>query len=272
MGEISSGLQKRRLQMRLANPGKTAPTAPFQTESMQSRRRVFTNSIGMKLTLIPAGEFLMGLPESDDDSRGDKKPQHRVRITKPFYLGVTEVTQEQYERVMGENPSKRRDPQHPVAEVSWKDAMAFCRRLSEKEAKTYRLPTEAEWEYACRAGSTTTWFFGAAESDLKNYAWYNENSGRTAHAVGQKQPNAWGLYDMTGNVWEWCADRYGKDYYEKSPENDPGGPASGSKRMYRGGAWIGGEAHCQSAFRLAHPPGRARNYGLGFRVCLVPAD
>ena len=171
---------------------------------------VITNSIGMKLVLIPAGEFLMGSPESDSDAPDEEKPQHKVRISKPFYLGVTEVTQEQYERVMGENPSRfKGDPQRPVEKVSWEDAVAFCRKLSEKEGRTYRLPTEAEWEYACRAGSQTKWSFGDDDSALKEYAWYLDNADSTTHPVAQKKPNAWGLYDMHGNVWEWCQDWYG---------------------------------------------------------------
>ncbi len=238
----------------------------------RSMDKLVTNSIGMKLVLIPAGESLMGSPNSDRDADDDEHPQHRVKIAKPFYLGATEVTQEQYQRVMGENPSYfKSDSQRPVEEVSWKDAVEFCRRLSEKEGKTYRLPMEAEWEYACRAGSMTKWCFGDSESQLRDFAWYYNNSERTTQPVGQKQPNAWGLYDMHGNVWEWCLDRYDDDYYGQSASTDPTGPSSGSLRVLRGGSWLDFARHCRSAFRYFSSPGNGFDY-LGFRVCLVPPE
>ena len=212
----------------------------------------------------------MGSPDSDDDAYDNAHPQHRVKIAKPFYLGVTEVTQEQYERVMGENPSEFKDePQCPVERVSWEDAEKFCERLSEKEGKTYRLPTEAEWEYACRAGSTTKWCFGDSESQLGDYAWYDDNSDSTTHPVGQKKPNGWGLYDMHGNVYEWCGDWY--DEYSDSPSTDPTGPSSGSFRVLRGGSWIDTAGDCRSAGRYRDSPGNGNDL-LGFRVSLVPAD
>jgi formylglycine-generating enzyme required for sulfatase activity len=230
-----------------------------------------TNRFGMKLVLIPAGEFMMGSPGSDDDAFADEKPQHRVKITKPFYLGVTEVTQQQYEQVMGENPSEfNDDPQRPVEQVSWEDAEKFCERLSAKEGKTYRLPTEAQWEYACRSGSTTKWCFGDSESQLDDYAWYDDNSGNTTHPVGQKKPNAWGLYDMHGNVWEWCANWWDDDYSESS-STDPTGPSSGSYRVDRGGSWIYPARLCRSAYRDSYPP-RLELIILGFRVSRVPAE
>jgi len=176
-----------------------------------------TNSIGMRLVLIPPGEFQMGSPAGDGVASSDEKPHHNVRITKPFYLGVCEVTQEQYERVMAQNPSRfKGDPQRPVGYVSWTGAAEFCRKLSEKEGVTYRLPTEAEWEYACRAGTTTRYCFGDDEASLGEYAWYG-SVGR--YPVGEKTPNAWGLCDMHGNVWEWCADWYDADYYAKRRED-----------------------------------------------------
>ena len=154
-----------------------------------------TNAIGMQFKLIPAGEFMMGSPANDRDKQVDETPQHRVRTTKPFYLGVYEVTQEQYEKVMGKNRSNFKGLSLPVETVSWEDATEFCKKLSEMDAEyDYRLPTEAEWEYACRAGTSTRYSCGdKLDSD---YAWFRDNSSRQAHPVGEKRPNAWGLYDM----------------------------------------------------------------------------
>jgi formylglycine-generating enzyme required for sulfatase activity len=216
-----------------------------------------TNSIGMKFVLIPAGEFLMGSPDIE-------KPQHRVTITQSFYLGVYPVTQEEYERVVETNPSLfKGDPRRPVENVSRNDAVEFCRRLSDLEDTEYRLPTEAEWEYACRAGSTSRWCFGDADAGLDEYAWYEGNSREETHPVGQKKPNAWGLYDMHGDVWEWCADWF--DVYGETPQTDPQGPQSGSDRVIRGGSWSSRPRGCRSSFRDGVSP-EDRGGNLGFRV------
>jgi len=177
----------------------------------------YTNNLGMKLVYIPAGVFDMGSADGDSD----EKPVHKVQITKGFYMGQYEVTQAQYESVMGSNPSYFKGENNPVEEVSWEEAVAFCKKLSSRENKTYRLPTEAEWEYACRAGSTTKYCFGDSESQLGDYAWNDKNSNFSTHPVGQKQQNNWGLYDMHGNVYEWCQDWYGENYYSGSPAIDP---------------------------------------------------
>lgn len=248
------------------------PTMPrIETQNQP----VVTNSIGMKLVLIPAGKFQMGSPDSDADALGGEKPQHPVQITEPFYLGATEVTQEQYEHLMGENPSSfEADPQRPVEQVSWDDAVEFCKRLSQQEGKTYRLPTEAQWEYACRAGSTAKWHFGDEESRLGDYAWYRSNSDETTHPVGQKKANAWGLYDMHGNVNEWCADWYDVVYYRESPTENPTGPAGpvpGLRRVYRGGSWLAGAGFCRAGYRYNFESGGPTSY-RGFRVSLVPAE
>jgi formylglycine-generating enzyme required for sulfatase activity len=195
-----------------------------------------TNSIGMKLRLIPAGSFMMSASPGDSDA-DDDEPQHRVEITKSFYIGVYEVTQAQYEAVMGENPSYFADSLRPVDKVYWDNAVEFCRKLSQKEGMTYRLPTEAEWEYACRAGTTTKYYWGDSDSNVGNYAWYDNNSGSETHQVGRKLPNAWGLYDMSGNVQEWCEDWFNFEYYSRSPLKDPPGPLSGEDRVQRGGHW-----------------------------------
>ena len=220
-----------------------------------------------EMVLIPAGEFLMGSDAGDSD----EKPEHRVRITKPFYLGKYEVTQEQWAAVMGNNPSRFQGPKNPVEQVSWDDCQEFCRRLSAKEGKEYRLPTEAEWEYACRAGSTGEYCFGDEGSRLGEYAWYLSNSQRETHAVGQKRPNAWGLYDMHGNVWEWCADHYDQDYYRNSPVDDPQGPSGGAYRVNRGGSWVSTAGFCRSANRGRNSPG-IRGNSLGFRLARVAAE
>ena len=228
-----------------------------------------TNTIGMKLNLIPAGTFMMGSPESEDDEH-----QHQVTISKAFYMQTTEVTQGQWKAVMGTEPWKgkgyvKEGSDYPALYVSWDDAVAYCKKLSEKEGKTYRLPTEAQWEYACRAGTKTTWSFGNNENALGDYAWYHKNAWDIdetyAHQVGLKKPNAFGLYDMHGNVWEWCHDYYGWDYYEQSPEQDPQGPASGSSRVLRGGSWNFGARLTRSAFRNGNDA-VDRSNDFGFRL------
>jgi formylglycine-generating enzyme required for sulfatase activity len=178
-------------------------------------------------------------------------------------VGVTEVTQAQYEAVMGTNPSHFKGATNPVEEVTWNDATEFCKKLSEKTRQAVRLPTEAEWEYACRAGGNTGFSFGDADDRLGDYAWYRANSGDTTHPVAQKKPNAWGLYDMHGNVWEWCADWYGD--YPKGAVTDPQGPAAGTARVLRGGGWSSDPTYCRSALRRGSSPGR-RSGDFGFRV------
>ncbi len=226
------------------------------------------DSIGMKFKLIPAGTFTMGDASGEDD-----ETPHEVTLTKPFKMGVHEVTQDQYEQVMGVNPSEWKGADNPVDTVSWEDAVEFCRRLSELPAEkaagnVYRLPTEAEWEYACRAGTTTKYSFGDDESNLGDYAWYGDNSDANTHPVGGKKPNAWGLYDMHGNVWEWCQDWYGD--YPSGSVTDPSGATSGSYRVFRGGGWSSTAEICRSANRGGGYPS-FRVSCFGFRVCLSPS-
>jgi formylglycine-generating enzyme required for sulfatase activity len=234
--------------------------------------RTYTNSIGMKFVLIPAGTFMMGEDKIIKEAADDEKPPHQVKISKPFYLGVYEVTQEVWESLMRNNPSKFRGRDNPVDQVSWDDAQDFITRLNKKEGHSrYRLPTEAEWEYAVRAGSTGTYYFADDGSQIRNFAWYDGNSGNTTRPVGQKRPNAWGLYDMLGNVWEWTADWYGETYYANSPDEDPTGPESGFYRVYRGGSWSSSASFCRSADRdgfLPETPDASR----GFRLALSPED
>ena len=188
-----------------------------------------------------------------------------MRITQPFYLGKYEVTQGQWQAVMGSNPSHfTADPSRPVENVSWANVQEFIRRLNGQEGgATYRLPTEAEWEYAARAGTTSRWSFGDEVSQLGRYAWYDENAEGQTHSVGQLQPNPWGLYDIHGNVWEWVQDWYGK--YASGTAVDPTGPSSGSDRVYRGGSWRYTARFCRSAFRYYDAPG-FRLDNVGFRL------
>lgn len=204
---------------------------------------------------------------------------HTVRITRPFYMSVREVTQAQWHEIMVVNPSDHKGTDLPVTNVSWDECRTFCRRLTEREhasgklpaALSYRLPTEAEWEYACRAGSAAAYCFGDAEARLGEYAWYKANSDGRPQPVGRRQPNAWGLFDMHGNVWEWCQDLYDKAYYESSPTNDPPGAAEATARVVRGGAWKYDAATCRSANR-GKSYGSYRSALLGFRVVLVSSE
>ncbi|MEW6267496.1 MAG: SUMF1/EgtB/PvdO family nonheme iron enzyme [Thermodesulfobacteriota bacterium] len=225
----------------------------------------FTNSLGQKFVLIPSGTFTMGSPSSES-GRDDDETQHQVTISRPFYMQTTEVTQGQWRSVMGSNPShfKNCGDDCPVESVSWNDAQEFIGRLNAKEGgNKYRLPSEAEWEYAARAGSRTAYSFGESQSELGQYAWYDGNSGGQTHPVGRKRPNAWGFYDMHGNVWEWCQDWYG--VYPSGAVTDPQGPSSGSDRVHRGGSWLSYAQYCRSAFRAGLVPGDRFNL-LGFRL------
>jgi hypothetical protein len=211
---------------------------------------------GIKLDMVtlPAGSFLMGSPASDPDAQRNEKPQHQVKL-KSFSIGKYPVTQEQYQAVMGNNPSSfKNNPKNPLETGSWNDAQEFCKKLNQLTGKKYRLPTEAEWEYACRAGTQTRFYFGDDAAKLGDYGWYNGNSGSKPHPVGQKKPNDWGLYDMSGNVWEWCEDPWHNSYADK-PENIKNNgntiwPSSYiSSRVLRGGSWSTFPWACRSAFR-----------------------
>ncbi|MBI4879763.1 MAG: formylglycine-generating enzyme family protein [Planctomycetes bacterium] len=224
----------------------------------------------MEFVRIEPGEFWMGSPEAEDGRYENEGPRHRVQITKPFLLGKTEVTQGEWRAVMGTAPWSGESnvvegDDYPAMCASWEDANEFCGRLGEKEGVTYRLPTEAEWEYACRAGTETRFSFGDDEGQLGQYAWYGRDIFGHAEPVGRKKPNPWGLFDMHGNVWEWCADVYDKRYDERSPAADPVNTAGGGLRSLRGGAWPLNPRDCRSAFRVRFDPVN-RNVFSGFRV------
>jgi formylglycine-generating enzyme required for sulfatase activity len=223
------------------------------------------NSIGMRFVLLPAGTFLMGQGSAETGDE-DELPQHQVTLSKPFYLQTTPVTQGQWVEVMGENPAFFREGGQdcPVENVSWEEAQEFIAYLNDLEGSDdYRLPTEAEWEYACRAGSSEAFGFGDSEADLKNYAWYEANSEGCTHPVGRLRANAWGLYDLHGNVFEWCQDWFGE--YPSEPVTDPQGPASGEHRVLRGGSWHSGSEDVRCAYRHRLTPGY-RYHHEGFRV------
>ena len=221
--------------------------------------------VNMEFILIRPGSFTMGSNDGDDD----EKPVHKVTITRPFYIGKYEVTQEQWQAVMGTNPSSFKGPRNPVENVSWNGCRDFLTKLREKApGRSFRLPTEAEWEYACRAGSTTKFHFGDDEGALSEYAWYTGNSGSKTHPVGTKKPNAFGLYDMHGNVQEWCQDWHAKDYYLLSPSEDPQGPATVGSRVLRGGSWSYLARLCRSANRFwFHPLPFSASSTSGFGLC-----
>jgi formylglycine-generating enzyme required for sulfatase activity len=224
--------------------------------------------VKMELAWIPAGSFQMGSPDSAWGRDKDEGPVHTVELD-GFWMGKYEVTQEQYEAVMGKNPSYFKGAKNPVEQVSWNNAADFCRKASQETGEGFRLPTEAEWEYACRAGSTTHFCFGDSDDGLGDYAWYAHNSGSQTHPVGEKKPNALGLYDMHGNVSEWCGDWYA-DKYSAGIAKNPQGPSSGEYRVARGGSWFNLPQLCRSAIRLRHGP-TYRNYNNGFRVVVSAA-
>jgi len=240
----------------------------------------FVNSLGMTFVKIPAGSFMMGsgiTPSEVANEYGGwakwykgEQPQHRVSITRPFYIQTTEVTGPQVRSLTGRglvDKHIRICPDCPAI-LSWYSAQEFVRKLNIREkTNKYRLPTEAEWEYACRAGSATRFCFGNDKGRLGEYAWYRKNSGGQTQLVGQKEPNSWGVYDMHGNVMEWCQDRYGK--YPSDSVTDPKGPSSGSLRVFRGGAWKFESGLCRSAYRDSYKSSIGTLY-LGVRMVREP--
>jgi formylglycine-generating enzyme required for sulfatase activity/tRNA A-37 threonylcarbamoyl transferase component Bud32 len=300
-GALRVKTANRRIESRL-DAGSAVKTAALQ-ESIRT-------SIGMTLKLIPPGVFFMGAPDDDTAARIGERPSHRVRISKPFYLGVHEVTQAEYKAVMGHNPSHfaatgggkawvagQSTEQYPVDSISWLDAVRFCNALSDMEAREpfykidgkdiqvpdwnglgYRLPTEAEWEYACRlnAPSHARYSFGDDETELGEFGWFSGNSDLRTHPVGQKKPNGFGLYDMHGNIEEWCWDWFGVNYYSESPVNGPTGPVGAAItrdrgdaacRIFRGGNCLCPPGAVRSASRNWHVP-ESTGYGLGFRLAV----
>jgi formylglycine-generating enzyme required for sulfatase activity len=228
------------------------------------------NSLDMSFVLIPSGEFIMGEREGVTKAADeDEFPRRTVVITRPFYIGINEVTQNEWLRVMGYNNSFFKGPERPVEMVSWLEAELFVYKLNQLEGvNLYRLPTEAEWEYATRAGTETFFWYGEHPGFLGNYAWMEKNSGGGTHPVRQKDRSVWGLYDIYGNVAEWTSDWYGKNYYKNSPQNDPQGPPGGEAKVIRGCSWSDPPKNCRSAYR-GFLAAEDRNSYVGFRVVRI---
>jgi formylglycine-generating enzyme required for sulfatase activity len=237
---------------------------PRSSQPADGAKTMMTKT-GIEMVAVPAGEFVMG----DDQGEDEEKPAHRVQVSE-FYMDTCEVTQASFEALMGKNPSKFKSPDQPVERVSWLSAIQYCNMRSRKEglkpcyntetlacdfaADGYRLPTEAEWEYACRAGGATQWSCGEDAGKLEAHAWIKSNAAKTTHPVKQKAPNAWGLYDMHGNVAEWCHDFFAEGYASAQDAKDPLGPAEGEERVVRGGSFQNSGEGCRSAARASQTP------------------
>jgi formylglycine-generating enzyme required for sulfatase activity len=266
---------------RSTQSGRHLPLTKGDSPAVAELRLSLPGRVTMEMVRIGAGNFLMG--SSEEQGKDDERPQHGVQISRDFYLGKFPVTQEQYQAVMGSNPSRfTLTERHPVDNVSWIEAREFCRRLQaflqcqpppnplRAPIASIGLPTEAEWEYACRAGTQTLFSFGDNLKDLPEYGWFDRNSDKATQAVGQLKPNHWGLHEMHGNVWEWCEDSYAETYTNLA-SNDPRGPATGDRRVLRGGSWSCYSKQCRSACRhAAEPSAKTANYGL--RALVRAAD
>jgi len=268
-----------------ATPTPLPTTTPTLLSTLAAGQKRHDSVSGIDFVWIPVGCFQMGQTETDkryllevfneEDYKkyfADELPRHEVCVD-GFWMGKTEVTQAQWKRIMGNNPSNFKGDTHPVEQVSWNKVQEFLQKLNEQAGNPplplpggeFRLPTEAEWEYAARAGTNTMFYFGDNVAGLSKYAWYSDNSDGKTHPVGQLKPNVWGLYDIHGNVWEWCQDWYESEYYSKSPSKNPQGPSSGTYRVLRGGSWSVDPPYCRSALRYWNNPGSWYNY-VGFRV------
>ena len=226
------------------------------------------NSIGMEFVEIPAGKFTMGGDPVAEQADENERPRHEVIFEHPFYLGRFQVTQAQWGRIMETDPSQFKGPDRPVEHVSHSDALEFIARLDDREEGSCFLPTEAQWEYAARAGSSSAYCFGPERMKLDEYAWYKANSDGETNPVGMLKPNAWGLHDMHGNVHEWCADWFDRNYYAKRVAKDPKGPETGLARVLRGGDWGSDHWYCRCAIRSLSSPDR-RSPRVGFRVAMI---
>lgn len=246
-----------------AEPAKANPAAaPAKLEHLTLD---LGQDVKMEFVLIPAGDFMMGSLSTESGHRRDEGPSHKVTLTKPFYMGVYEVTQRQYEVITGTNSSHSKGENHPVEWVSWRNAVRFCDQVSDKSGRKVRLPTEAEWEHACRVGTTTPWSFGDNGREVGYYAWYKGNASNGHHPVGEKKPNRWGLYDMHGNVWELVYDRISSKYSPDDAVDPTGNPVAITIHVMRGGSYKCGPDALRSARRLAID-WNIKLFDSGFRV------
>jgi len=282
---VTTGLLLGGLALAVMSPSCSRSDAP--TSTAKPPPIILTKS-GLAIVALPGGWFDMGTAAGGEP---DETP-HRVYVS-PFCMDQCEVTQESFAKIMGRNPSRWTAPKNPVEQIRWRDAAEYCNARSRLEGLTpcydtntwkcdfaasgYRLPTEAEWEFACRAGTQTKYYFGQDPAELGKHAWFKGNSTRGPAAVGGKPPNPWGLHDMYGNVWEWCNDFYQEDYYRRSPPRDPRGPDTGAARVVRGGCWNSRAEACRSAYRLDENPsytdacfGRDVRGFVGFRCVRRP--
>ncbi|RXA20612.1 formylglycine-generating enzyme family protein [Methanosarcina sp. MSH10X1] len=245
----------------------TQETSVFAPADNPGNTEIFTSpSTGIQFVLIPAGEFEMGAPSEEKDRSDSESPIHKVTIQNSFYLGRSAVTQKQWKKIMENNPSHFKGEDRPVEMISWGDTQQFIARLNELEGTDkYRLPSEAEWEYACRAGTQTRCFLGEDGSKLDEYAWHIENSGGKTHAAGLKKPNPWGLYDMHGNVWEWVQDKWHENYTGAPPDGTAWEEGNSSNRVSRGCSWLCNTGFCRSAGRFKREP-ESCFANLGFRL------
>ena len=245
-------------------------TFESETRTFETLKTIFSltvNGVIFDMMYVEGGTFDMGATtEQGSDAESDEKPVHSVTLD-GYYIGKCEVTQELWEAVMGSNPSHFKGAQNPVERVSWNDCQNFIKKLNSLTGRTFRLPTEAEWEYAARGGNKSLHYKYSGSDNIDEVAWYNNNSGRSTHAVGTKSPNELGIYDMSGNVWEWCSDWYGG--YSAGAQTNPQGPSSGSYRVLRGGSWINYAGNCRVSIRSYDDPGNS-NINFGLRLILVP--
>ena len=255
---------------------RTTPAAKKTTSSPQQQPRhtinasysngvLIVNGVRYEMMMVYAGTFTMGATSEMKDPYDEEKPAHKVTLTNNYYLGKTEVTQALWKAVMGSNPSYFKGDNKPVEEVSWDDCQKFISKLNAATGKHFRLPTEAEWEFAARGGNNSRHYQYSGSNTLNDVGWYTDNSSNTTHDVASKQANELGLYDMSGNVWEWCSDWYGS--YSSNTQYDPAGPTSGSYRVYRGGSWIDRAGLCRSSRRFNFTPG-GLGLNLGLRLAL----
>ncbi len=256
-------------QVESSNEKKIAPSNSNRNRSINasfSNGVLTVNGVRYPMVKVYAGSFTMGATSEMANPWDNEKPTHKVTLTKDYYIGKTEVTQALWKAVMGSNPSNFKGDNKPVEQVSWNDCQTFISKLNSMTGKKFRLPTEAEWEFAARGGNYSRCYQYSGSNSLNDVAWFTDNSGSTTHDVATKQPNELGIYDMSGNVWEWCSDWYGS--YSSNAQYDPEGPSSGSSRVLRGGSWGDNARGCRSSDRSNFGGPDCRSYVLGLRLVL----